>query len=54
MGTGDPEDLALCAWFAVHGWSALLVHGQLGQRTKRLESLALVVANRVVGGSGAS
>jgi AcrR family transcriptional regulator len=47
---GDPEDLALCAWSAVHGLSALVVDGQLGERAARLELLAQAVTGNVVSG----
>jgi hypothetical protein len=47
---GDAEELALCAWSAVHGLSALVVDGQLGERAKQLELLARAVTDNVVRG----
>jgi AcrR family transcriptional regulator len=47
---GDPEELALCAWSAVHGLSALVVDGQLGERARKLEPLARAVTDNVVRG----
>jgi AcrR family transcriptional regulator len=49
---GDPEELALCAWSAVHGLSALVVDGQLGERARPLEPLARAVTDNVVRGLG--
>jgi AcrR family transcriptional regulator len=49
---GDPEELALCAWSAVHGLSALVVDGQLGERTGELEPLAQAVTGNVIRGLG--
>jgi AcrR family transcriptional regulator len=46
--TGDPDDLALCAWSAVHGLSALAVDGRLGERARRLESLVQTVNGNIV------
>jgi AcrR family transcriptional regulator len=46
----DPEELALCAWSAVHGLSALVVDGQLGERARQLEPLARAVTDNVVRG----
>lgn len=50
--TGDPDDLALCAWSAVHGLSALAVDGRLGERARRLEPLAQTVNGNIVLGLG--
>ena len=47
---GNPEDLALTAWSAVHGLSMLAVDGQLGERAGRLEPLAQAVTADVVRG----
>jgi AcrR family transcriptional regulator len=47
---GDPEELALCAWSAVHGLSMLAVDGQLGERAGRFEPLAQAVTANVVRG----
>jgi AcrR family transcriptional regulator len=49
---GEPEELALCAWSAVHGLSALMVDGQLGERTGPLEPLAQAVTDTIVRGLG--
>ena len=49
---GDPEELALCAWSAVHGLSALVVDGQLRDRTGRLEAFVKAVTDNVVRGLG--
>jgi AcrR family transcriptional regulator len=49
---GDPDELALCAWSAVHGLSALVVDGQLGERARQLEPLARAVTDNVVRGLG--
>ena len=49
---GDPEELALCAWSAVHGLSALVVDGQLGDRTRQLRPLAHTVTDNIVHGLG--
>jgi AcrR family transcriptional regulator len=50
--TGDPDDLALCAWSAVHGLSALAVDRRLGDRASRLEALAQAVTGNIVLGLG--
>jgi AcrR family transcriptional regulator len=47
---GDPEERALCAWSAVHGLSALVVDGQLGERGRPLEPLARAVTDTIVRG----
>jgi AcrR family transcriptional regulator len=49
---GDPEELALCAWSAVHGLSALVVDGQLGERVRRLEPSAQAVTDSAIRGLG--
>jgi len=49
---GGPEELALCAWSATHGLSALAVDGQLAQRATHLGELARVVTGNVLLGLG--
>jgi AcrR family transcriptional regulator len=49
---GDPEELALCAWSATHGLSALAVEGQLSDLAGRLGELAQAVATNVYLGLG--
>jgi AcrR family transcriptional regulator len=49
---GDPEELALCAWSATHGLSALAVDGQLAKRAARFDQLAHVVTGNVFLGLG--
>jgi AcrR family transcriptional regulator len=49
---GDPDELALPAWSAVHGLAALAVDGQLKERKGRPEALAQVVTDTVVRGLG--
>ena len=43
---GDPEDLAVSAWALVHGLSALLIDGQLGERVASAHD-AETLASRV-------
>jgi len=40
---GDPEELALCAWSATHGLSALAVDGQLDKSARGLGEFAQAV-----------
>jgi AcrR family transcriptional regulator len=49
---GDPEELALCAWSATHGLSALAVDGQLSDLAGRLGELAQAVTANVYLGLG--
>ena len=49
---GDAEVLALCAWSATHGLSALAVDGQLAKRAQRLGELARAVTGNVFLGLG--
>jgi AcrR family transcriptional regulator len=49
---GDPEELALCAWSATHGLSALAVDGQLAKRATRFDQLAQAVTGNVFLGLG--
>jgi len=49
---GDPEELALCAWSATHGLSALAVDGQLHDPAGRLSDLAQAVTANVYLGLG--
>jgi Tetracyclin repressor-like, C-terminal domain len=49
---GDPEELALCAWSATHGLSALAVDGQLAKRATRFDELAQAVTGNVFLGLG--
>jgi AcrR family transcriptional regulator len=44
---GDPDELALCAWSATHGLSALAVDGQLHDHAGRLAHLAQAVTANV-------
>src|SRR5439155_442643 len=49
---GDPEELALCAWSATHGRSALAVDGQLDKSARGLGEFAQAVIGNVFLGLG--
>lgn len=49
---GDPEELALCAWSATHGLSALVVDGRLAGRAGHLSELARIVTSNIYLGLG--
>ncbi|MGH7331286.1 MAG: TetR/AcrR family transcriptional regulator [Candidatus Rokuibacteriota bacterium] len=49
---GNAEELALCAWSATHGLSALTVDGQLSDQAGRLGDLAQAVTTNVYLGLG--
>jgi len=49
---GDPEELALCAWSATHGLSALAVDGQLDKSARGLGEFAQAVIGNVFLGLG--
>jgi AcrR family transcriptional regulator len=49
---GDPEELALCAWSAVHGLAALAVDGRLQDCGRKMVDLAGAITANVYLGLG--